>query len=85
MVFTCIRKDKHTMVCVTGVYLSDITDIIFSILHLNVSPLSICSSCCTEVCGFELLKSEVLVSCKTSKVNRFYHKHTAVESLANCI
>ena len=33
------------MLCVTGVYLRDITDTIFVILHLNVSCLSICFPC----------------------------------------
>ena len=33
------------MHCVTGVYLRDITYMIFVILHLNTSHLSNCSSC----------------------------------------
>ena len=33
------------MLCVSGVYLRDITNTIFVILHLNVSHLSLCSSC----------------------------------------
>ena len=34
------------MLCVTGVYLGDMTNtIFFLILHLNMSCLSICSSC----------------------------------------
>ena len=33
------------MLCVTGVYLRDITNTIFVILHFNVSQLSVCSHC----------------------------------------
>ena len=33
------------MLCVTSVYLGDIKNMIFVILHLNVSRLSICCSC----------------------------------------
>ena len=33
------------MICVTGVYLRDITNMIFVILHLDVSRLSVCFSC----------------------------------------
>ena len=39
-----IQKIKHSMLCVTGVYLRDITYIIFVILHLNSSCLNVCSS-----------------------------------------
>ena len=35
------------MFCMTGVYFGDKTNMIFVILHLNVSCLSICSSCNT--------------------------------------
>ena len=42
MVATHINKIKHSMLCVTGVYLRDIMNIIFVILHLNVSHLSAC-------------------------------------------
>ena len=50
----------HTekMLCVTGVYLGDIAYMIFVILHLNVSGLSVCSSClsvCLFVCLFRLV------------------------------
>ena len=45
MVTTHIKKIMHRMLCVTGVYLRDITNMIFVILHLNVSCLNICSSC----------------------------------------
>ena len=44
MVTTLLLLLKNTL-CVTGVYLRDITKMIFVILHLNVSQLSICSSC----------------------------------------
>ena len=45
MVATHIETIKHSKLCVTGVYLRDITNTIFVILHLKVSRLSICSSC----------------------------------------
>ena len=45
MVATHIKKTKHSMLCVTGVYLRDITNTNFVILHLNVSHLSDCFSC----------------------------------------
>ena len=58
MVATHIKKIKHSMLCVTGMHvrdmfmlcvtgmsIRDITNTIFVILHLNLSHLSICSSC----------------------------------------
>ena len=45
MVDTLIKQIKHSVLCVSGVYLRDITDMIFVILHLNVGHLSVCSSC----------------------------------------
>ena len=45
MVATYIKQIKHSTFCMTGVYLRDITNTIWVILHLNVSHLSICSSC----------------------------------------
>ena len=39
-----IKMIKHTMLCVTGVYLRDTTNTIFVILQLNLSHLSICCS-----------------------------------------
>ena len=45
MVLTYIEKIGHSMCYVTGVYLRDITQVFFQMLHLNVSHLSICSSC----------------------------------------
>ena len=30
------KKIKHSMLCVTGVYLSDITNTFFTALHLNL-------------------------------------------------
>ena len=45
MVATHIEKIKHNILCVTGMYLGDITNTISVILHLNVSRLRICSSC----------------------------------------
>ena len=33
------------MLCVTDVYLRDVPKMIFKILHLNVSHLSVCSTC----------------------------------------
>ena len=44
MVATHINKIKHSMLHVTGVYLRDKTNMIFVILHLNLSCLSICCS-----------------------------------------
>ena len=41
MVATHIKMIKQSMLCVTGVYLRDITNTSFVILHLNVSQLSI--------------------------------------------
>ena len=46
MVATHIKKIKHNMLCMTGVYFRDITSSVFVIVHLNVDRLSICSSCC---------------------------------------
>ena len=43
MVTTHIKKIKHSMLCVTGVYLRDLDNMIFVILHLNVSHLSVFS------------------------------------------
>ena len=40
-----MAQRTETTVFVTGVYLRDITDMIFVILHLNVSCLSVCFSC----------------------------------------
>ena len=45
MVATHIKKIKHGMLCITGVYLRDITYTIFIVLHLSMSCLSICSFC----------------------------------------
>ena len=45
MVATHIKKIKHNMLCMTGVYLRDITRTVFVILHFNVSCLSICTYC----------------------------------------
>ena len=36
------------MLCMTDVYLRDITDTYFPVLYLNVSRLSVCSSCCVR-------------------------------------
>ena len=44
MALTYLKKIRHSILCVTGVYLRDITNIIVSILHLNVSHLSVCFS-----------------------------------------
>ena len=44
MVATHVKKIKHSMLCVTGVYLREITNTNFVILHLNASGLSVCSS-----------------------------------------
>ena len=55
MVATHIKKIKHSTLCVTGVYLRDLTNIIFVILHLNVSHLSVCSSCLFRIDGKDSL------------------------------
>ena len=41
VVSTHIKKIRHSLLCVTGVHLWDITKTIFVILHLNVSHLSV--------------------------------------------
>ena len=41
---TRIRKIQHSILRVSGVYLRDINNKIFVMLHLNMSRLSICSS-----------------------------------------
>ena len=46
MAATHIEKIKHSMLCVTGVYSRDITNMILVILHLNVSHLSVFSYRC---------------------------------------
>ena len=38
MVLTYIRKTRHSMLFVTDMYLRDITNTMFSILYVNVSP-----------------------------------------------
>ena len=43
MLATNIKKINQSILCVTGVYLTNIT-LFFSILNLNVSRLNICSS-----------------------------------------
>ena len=40
MFATYVIKIEQSMLCMTGVYFKDITNIIFIILHLNVSHLS---------------------------------------------
>ena len=40
-----IKKIKHSMLCVTGLYLRDINNMIFVIFHLSMSCVSICFSC----------------------------------------
>ena len=44
MLASHIKRIKHHRLCVTGVYLRDITNIIIVLLHLNNSRLSVCSS-----------------------------------------
>ena len=41
VVSTHIKKIRHSLLCVTGVHLWDITKTIFVILHLNVSHLGV--------------------------------------------
>ena len=45
LVATHIKKIKLSVLCVTGVYLRHITNVIFVILHLNVRHQSVCFSC----------------------------------------
>ena len=48
MVATYIKKSKHIRLCVslmTGMYLRDIKNTIFLVLHLNMSHLSVGFSC----------------------------------------
>ena len=40
-----IKKIKHSMICVTGVYLRGVSDTFSPVLHLNVHQLSVSSSC----------------------------------------
>ena len=51
MVASCIKKIKHSLICKTGVYLRDITDMIFVTVHLNVSHQSFALAfCIAEKC-----------------------------------
>ena len=43
------KKIKHNMLCMTGVYLRKITNIICLVLQVNVSHLSDCSHCIITV------------------------------------
>ena len=43
MVAKYVKQTEHSMLCVTGVYLRDLDNMIFVILHLNVSHLSVFS------------------------------------------
>ena len=45
MVATHIKKIKHGMLCIPGVYLRDMTNLLFQVLYLNVSHLSFRCSC----------------------------------------
>ena len=45
MVAIHIKKIKHSVLYVTGVYLRDITNVIFVILHLNVGRIDVFFSC----------------------------------------
>ena len=49
MVLPYFKKIRLSMLCVTGVYLKEVT-LFFSSLHLNVSYLSVCSSSCLFAC-----------------------------------
>ena len=39
------KKAMHSVFYVTGMYLRDISNMIFVILHLSLSCLSVCCSC----------------------------------------
>ena len=49
MVVAHIKNIKHSMLCVNGVYLRDVTGVISTILQLNASHLSICSCCFFQI------------------------------------
>ena len=52
MVLSRIKRIKHNMLYVIGVYLGDISGTIYSILDLNVSGPRICCFCFLFVCVF---------------------------------
>ena len=56
MVAAHVEKINQHMLCVTGVYLR-VINTIFVILHLNVSHVSVCSSCLDTLHGACLLHS----------------------------
>ena len=45
MVAAYVKKIKHSMLCVTGVFIRDITNTIFVTLHVNMSRMSVCCFC----------------------------------------
>ena len=45
MIATLIKKIRHSVLCLTGVYFRNITNTIFVIFHLNVNCLRVCSTC----------------------------------------
>ena len=58
-----MKEIKYSMLCVTSVYIRDITNVIFVILHLNVGLPSVCSSCSREVFFFFFLMCVDLWQC----------------------
>ena len=100
MVSTHIEKIKHSMLSVTGMYLGNITNMIFVILHLNMSHLSVscsCSSChfhsirCKEPFGslcMEQFKDYLTWFCGFLSahvgVSNIFHGMTVLASLLCC-
>ena len=74
MVATHLKMMKHSVLCVTGTYFRDVTNMIFAILHLNVSRQSICSS------YFFLFGEHSMWNCQIF----WYHLHHAAKFYGHC-
>ena len=61
MVLTSIEKIRHSMLCVTGVYLRDMINRIFSVLHLILSHLS--SERIVFLCDMQMVKTVIENNC----------------------
>ena len=92
MVATPIKKIKHSMLCVTGLYLKDITNTLFVILHLNVSHLSDCISC--FICTLGELEASQRQHFSEKTFPNFYEEiyvlqigyaHCSVHNFRNCL
>ena len=64
------------MLCVTGMYLRDMTNMILKILHLNVNHLSICSA---SISKWPLIKGY-----SSEKLNTLY-VYITVQAVEKCI